>query len=227
METLRERLVRPALLFEPSDANQETEDTGSFFGSVKVASPDETWPTCDGRPMTPLLQLNLGEIVFRPPGSEDVRMLTLFVDTQGYPEDDTNGTTWEVRAYPSLSNLVPLLAPESDFAVEPLPLGPPALIEDYPCFDDLEEEIDDDLWDAFQEQHETIPGVKLGGWPSLIQSEIFWAPFNKHPAKPQYVLQVDSLPEANWKWGHDGCAYIGRGTNKGHQHTWALDWQCL
>ena len=175
----------------------------------------------------PLLQLNLDELVFRPPGSEDIRLLTLFVDSKTYPEDDTNGSTWQVRTYSSTSKLVPLSAPTVDFKVRALPLGPPALVEDYPCFEDLEEEVEDRLWEVFKEQHETANGIKLGGWPSLIQSEIFWVPQGKHPAKPQYVLQIDSMPEAGWHWGHGGCAYIGRGTKKGHQDEWTLDWQCL
>mgnify|MGYP000453965509 CR=1 FL=1 len=91
----------------------------------------------------------------------------------------------------------------------------------------LEEGMEDELWDAFSEQHPTARGVKLGGWPSLVQSEIYWAPQNEHPADPKYVLQIDSLKEARWQWGQDGCAYLGRGTAKGRQNEWAFEWQCL
>src|SRR5829696_4376411 len=33
-------------------------------------------------------------------------------------------------------------------------------------------------------------GTKLGGWPSPIQAELTWAPFNEHPAEPQLCIQV-------------------------------------
>lgn len=225
LEYLREQLVRPAILFEPGGSDQSS--VGSFFGKVEVGARDETWPVHDGRPMIGLLQLNLDELVYRPPGTEDVRLLTFFVDSQGYPENTPNGQGWLIRTYKSLSALTPIKAPDVDFGVVSVPLGPPALVEDYPCFDDLEEDIDDDLWDLFQDSYPTVPGVKLGGWPSLIQSEIFWAPFNRHPAEPQYVMQIDSLKEAKWQWGHDGCAYIGRGTSLGHKNDWTFDWQCF
>jgi hypothetical protein len=176
--------------------------------------------------MTPLLQLNLADLVFRPPGTGDIRFLTLFLDAEKYPQDGTHGTTWELRTYSSLAKLVPLHSPAIKFELKPMQLGPPALVEDFPCFEDLEKEVDDDVWDRFREQHPTLEGIKLGGWPSLVQSEISWAPFGRHPAQPEYVLQVDS-PEVGWQWGPGGCAYIGRGTSKGHRKEWFLEWQCL
>ena len=70
-------------------------------------------------------------------------------------------------------------------------------------------------------------GFKIGGWPSLIQSEVFWAPWNRHPANPTYVFQIDSNEKAGWSWGHNGVGYIGRGTAPGYQDDWFLSWQSL
>ena len=223
IEALRERVMRPAVLYEPSIESSK-ELLGSYFGAVKVGLPEEDWPQYGGRPMLGILQLNLEDLVYRPPGTEDIRLLTLFVDSESCPESEGS---WLVRTYKILSKLKALDAPNLEAEIRQVSLGPPALIEDYPCFEDLEEDMEDELWDAFSEQHPTARGVKLGGWPSLVQSEIYWAPQNEHPADPKYVLQIDSRKEARWQWGQDGCAYLGRGTAKGRQNEWAFEWQCL
>lgn len=215
--------MRPAVLFEPSLESQD-DFLGSFFGVVKAALPDERWPEYQGNPMLAILQLNLEGLAYRPPGTEDIRFLTLFVDSESYPESEGS---WLLRTYKTVSKLMFLQAPACESEIRQVSLGPPVLIEDYPCFEDLEEDVEDELWDAFSEKYHTARGVKLGGWPSLIQSEIYWAPRNEHPARPKYVLQIDSLEEARWQWGHDGCAYLGRGTAKGRQNEWAFEWQCL
>lgn len=223
IEGLRERLMRPAVLYEPS-VEPSSELLGSYFGSVKVGLPEEAWPEYEQRPMLGVLQLNLEDLVYRPPGTEDIRFLTLFIDTESYPD---NEGSWVLRTYKTSSKLKSLDGPNHELKAHKVSLGPPALIEDYPCFEDLEEEVEDELWDTFSEKYPTARGVKLGGWPSLVQSEISWAPLNRHPAEPRYVFQVDSLQEARWQWGHDGCAYLGRGTTKGRQNEWVFEWQCL
>jgi hypothetical protein len=59
--------------------------------------------------------------------------------------------------------------------------------------------------------------INLGGWPTLIQSEISWG--KKHPAAPEYVFQINTTQKGNWMWGDNGTA-------KGRRDEWALDWQC-
>ena len=68
-------------------------------------------------------------------------------------------------------------------------------------------------------------GCKVGGWPTLIQSEIYWAPWNRHPAKPEYVLQIDSDEKTGITWGDASALYVGRGT--ADPSAWALEWQCM
>lgn len=88
---------------------------------------------------------------------------------------------------------------------------------------DLPEEIEDEYEDLFVNRE----GLKLGGWPSLVQSEIFWAPSKGHTAEPEFVFQVDSTDKGGWHWGHGGVAHFGRGTRPGYRDTWAFEWQCL
>ena len=69
-------------------------------------------------------------------------------------------------------------------------------------------------------------GFKVGGWPYRVQGEIFWAPWNRHPANPSFVMQIDSILERGLQWGDQGVLYIGRG-DFAHRDQWALEWQCL
>ena len=105
-------------------------------------------------------------------------------------------------------------------------MKPRAIEADYPVLDDLPcalpREIEDDYYDRFP----NVSGVKLGGWPTLIQSEIFWAPWNRHPHSPEYVFQIDSVEKGNWFWGDAGVGYFGRGTADGHENDWSIAWQC-
>jgi hypothetical protein len=71
---------------------------------------------------------------------------------------------------------------------------------DFPCWEDVPVDLPEDMSDRYDELYHNVRGLKLGGWPTLIQSEIFWAPWNKHPASPEYVFQVDSSVKAGWSW---------------------------
>ncbi len=106
-----------------------------------------------------------------------------------------------------------------------MPLRATALAADFPCWEDLPIDLPDDLVATYADRFENAPGFKLGGWPSLIQSEIAWAPYNRHPASPEYVFQLDSTARGNWTWGDNGTGYFGRGTAPGKEDEWALTWQ--
>ena len=140
--------------------------------------------------------------------------------------DAPNGEGWCLRAYPSLAALVPLAQPDTGSVIKSFPMRAQVIERDYPCWEDvpiqLPSQIEDNYYDLFQ----NAGGFKLGGWPSLVQSEIFWAPWNKHPAAPEYVFQIDTTEKGNWMWGDNGVGYFGRGTAPGRENEWALEWQC-
>lgn len=101
----------------------------------------------------------------------------------------------------------------------------PRLIEtDYPCREDVAFEIPESLGDAYYDLCANTDGFKLGGWPSLIQSEIFWGA--DQLTRPEYVFQIDSDPKASWAWGDSGVGYFGRGTTEAKRDEWSLEWQC-
>lgn len=219
-------LQRRAIVLDLGGFRPPEDPRVSWFGRVNLAAPGETWPENAGKPMLPLAQINLAELPFRPPRLDDLAFITVFVDPDDYPNDDPNGKRWCLRAYPSLDGLVPLPRPAAKFAIKALPMKPRIVETDFPCHDDVNIELDEDVDEAYYDIFENIDGFKLGGWPSLIQSEIFWAPHNAHPAAPEYVFQIDSTEKGQWAWGDSGVGYFGRGTAPGRENEWTFEWQC-
>lgn len=226
IDEIRERLGRRAIVLELDDSGPPEHPGASWFGRVNLGEPGERWPRSNGRPMLPLCQINLWDMPFRPPRLDDVAFLTVFVDATDLPLDTPNGEGWCLRAYRDAGSLVPLEAPGGSRLV-PFPLRPRVIERDFPKHEDvpvelLPEPVDKRYYDLF----ETAEGLKLGGWPTLIQAEIFWAPWNQHPADPEYVFQIDSTDKGNWWWGDQGVGYFGRGTAAGTTDEWTLSWQC-
>lgn len=131
-----------------------------------------------------------------------------------------------IRTYENISELVPLEQTETGSWLKPYPMKPRIVEEDYPCWEDLPVECPDEIDNDYYELFENVGGLKFGGRPSLVQSQIFWAPWNKHDAEPDYVFQIDTTEKGNWMWGDNGVGYFGRGTAKGKEQDWALVWQC-
>lgn len=228
IELFREKIKRRAVVMEIGGFRPTDDPKASWFGRVAFGYPSELWPeTVDNRPMVPLAQINTTELPFRPHRLDDVEFLTVFIDPDNPGRWDEK-EMWCLRTYPSLNRLVPLTSPVgNDFRVKAFQMRPTVIEEDYPVYDDIAEQIPEGLGDSYIDDFDNTSGFKLGGWPTLIQSEIFWAPFNKHPAKPEFVFQIDSTTKGNWSWGDRGVGYFGRGTAEGHRDEWALTWQCF
>jgi hypothetical protein len=204
-------------------------DSGrSTLGAVHVIGVDEDWPG-GSSPMAPLLQLNIAELPVTPGLLRDLAYVCFYLPPDDLPNSSPNGEGWEVRAYRPGERLraveaAPILAP-----FEPEGLRFESII-DYPDWDDasavLERAGIDQDSDWYQEYFPGAKdGIKVGGWPALIQSEIYWAPWNRHPANPQFVLQLDSVPELDIQWGDRGVLYLGRG-DENNRDVWAFEWQC-
>lgn len=227
-EEFRTRIVRRAVQMEIGGFRPPEAPTASWFGRVLLAGPGESWPTApNGKPLHALCQINLTELPFRPPRLEDLAFLTVFIaGDDDLPDDSPNGSDWCLRAYRTLEELVPLSTVPTSSAIQSFPMRPSVVEADYPCWDDVPCDVPEEMHDGYFDLFDTTPGLKLGGWPSLIQSEIYWAPFNKHPIAPEYVFQIDSTEKGNWMWGDAGVGYFGRGTAPGRTDEWALAWQC-
>ncbi|HEX7239880.1 MAG TPA: DUF1963 domain-containing protein [Longimicrobiaceae bacterium] len=220
-DTLRRRAIRMQVGgFRPPDS-----PSASWFGRASLALPGESWPTTEGRAMHALCQINTTELPFRPAGLEDVELVTVFVGPSELPDDTPNGVSWCLRAYPRLDALVPLAAAATGSPIRAFPMSPEVVENDFPCMDDVAIPLPAGVEDRYEELFPNTGGIKLGGWPTLVQGEVDWGR-RASPDAPRYVFQVDSVEKAGWSWGDMGVGYFGRGTAPGRAGEWALSWQC-
>jgi uncharacterized protein YwqG len=212
---------RPASVARVARGRPEPVDVESTIGGVHLGLPGEAWPLDDaGEPMAGLAQLNLAAAPWRPPQLEGIAAVTIFVarddDTFAVPAGPS-GDGWLLRAYPSLDGLVHLAVPRGGNAGRPRRLSWEA-VQDLPAYDDLVNLVDADLLERLLDGREVedaiggpTSGTKLGGWPSLIQSEIEWSDASGGPARePVFCLQVDSSEEATLNLWDGGVLYVGR-----------------
>lgn len=188
MEELKERLTRPALLWERSSAPYSSDELPSLFGGVSIASVDESWPEDSEGPFCPLLQLNLESIPYRPPGLEGVTVITLFFST---------ADRWCLRTYTHTSELVPISHPNQPDREQSSVLAYPQLVDDYPCSLDLDCQLESDLCEAFSRRYAPLQGIKLGGWPV-------------GPIKGRPILQLDQLSFHDPSWSNGTQVYFYR-----------------
>ena len=220
-------LRRRAIVLEIGGFRPPTDPLASWFGRVTVRRPGEEWPTAGGAPMHALCQINLTELPFRPPRLDDIAMIALFIGPRELPIDSPNGDRWCLRTYRDLTEVNVVEPLETNSGIRAFPMRPKVVEDDFPCWEDIPIELPADVSNRYHDLFQNVPGLKLGGWPTLIQSEIFSSPLDEHPAGPEYVFQVDSSDKAGWSWGHDGVGYFGRGTAPGKEDEWTLEWQCL
>lgn len=226
LDLWKQRLARKASRMVRSQARPPSDPATSWFGRVTLCEPGEEWPQWQGRAMWPLLQIVTRELPFCPDVIDDLALIRVYVAPSFYDADTDGGEGWVVRASPTLAGLTPVADKPHDSTIKPFH-GRWELIEtDYPKHDDLPPELPDLLRESYYDLGlENQDGIKVGGWPTNIQSDICWAPMNRHPCRPAYAFQIDSDSKAGWFWGDSGVDYFGRGTGE-HRDKWAMAWQC-
>lgn len=226
LDDWKTRLARPAsLMVLDVFAHHETIGA-SWFGRVTLQKPGESWPQSDGRPMWPLCQIIVDELPFVPDSLRDLALVRIYVDPDFHHCNTDSGEGWCVRVSHSLDGMIETQPPDHGSNIKPRRARWQLIDEDYPCSEDLPDDFPDELVEIWMDCCPTSDGTKLGGWPQLIQSEISWFPGNKHPANPEYAIQIDSSEKCGWQWGDAGVGYFGRGTGE-HRDIWAMEWQCM
>jgi hypothetical protein len=162
---------------------------------------------------------------FVPPSLDDVSLVTVFISSVSLPIDTENGDGWRLRSYSTFEGLVEIKAPGHDRLIRPFPVRWELIEADYPSYEDIPCRLPAEILENYANLFPNHYSSKVGGWPYLIQSEIYWAPDNNHPANPEYAFQIGSEEKAHWQWGDSGIGYFGRGTDEARE-IWALSWQC-
>ena len=216
------KITKPATIFEVGGFKPDDNMLSSWFGKVLVSAQDENWPLSNNEPMIPLCQLNLSDLPFKPTILDDIDFITLFIDPENIPSnDEPNGNGWCLRAYKNNDNLVPLQKPDFHSEVKAFQLKPKFVENDFPCYEDSPVEIPEKYEDEYDELFPNIEGIKIGGWPTLIQGEIFWPDAVDESCTPEFVFQINSIEKAHWQWGDGGVGYFARAKD-----DWFFSWQC-
>ncbi len=215
------RISRPSTLFKVGGFRPSNDIKSSWFGKVLLSKEGEEWPSIDGNLMTPLCQINLSNIPHKPDIIKDINFICVFVDEEKVLSDPESNAVL-IRSYENLDDLIPLEQREYSTSIKPFQLEPYLEEHDYPCWDDCPISIPNDFEDNYETLFENKSGIKIGGWPSLVQGEIFWTPFNKNSEDVHFVFQIDSIEKANWNWGDGGLGYFGKDIKTGN---WIFTWQ--
>jgi len=225
-ESFQAAISRDAVVMEVGGFRPPNDQhPSSWFGKVTHCAEGEKWPSWNGAPLMPLAQVRIDELPFIPEQLKSYCLVTVFISRDYLPTDTENGDGWLVRTYEDLEKLVPMEAPREEGWIKSIAMRPGKIVQDFPCWEDLEEPLDeirDDFGEDYEDLFKNLDGFKFGGWPTLIQSEIYWYSLNNSPSEPQYLFQIDSEPKANWSWDHYGVGYFGLGKDK----KWFLAWQC-
>jgi Domain of unknown function (DUF1963) len=231
-------LARPASLGQIGGFRPPDDAVTSSAGNVTVARPDEGWPLSSGNPMLALLQVIVAELPVVPEQLRDVAALTLFIGPFALPVDEPNGANWCLRTYRTLDELASLQPPPPTRADDPkLAKGEPTTyrpfpvrwreVTDWPSFDSVLLDCQE-AWDEAQRKEgpatKTHDGLKVGGWPSPVQSDVSWWEGDERLDDADFVLQVDSDEKTGFQVGDRGVLYIGRRRSTG---TWHCSWQSM
>ncbi|MGD1915298.1 MAG: hypothetical protein ACFCBV_03815 [Phycisphaerales bacterium] len=238
-ETVLNEWGRLASILRPDLSGQARID-GSWIGKVTLSLPGETWPTCEQRPLAPIFQLRLDEAPFVPDSLKDIACVTFFAECAGEELDpefalpggaeakldelDPEQAGWCLRAYKDVASLVEIEQAQVAWPFKSAPgswthveLDPPS------GFEFGEDEVPESVAVAFEESK--LKGVRLGGWPSIIQDQLPWGPRQpplpdwegrpiawKPPAfLPEYAFELTWIQELDLSFGDVGSVYFGRG----------------
>jgi hypothetical protein len=230
-------LSRPASLAQVGGFRPPDDPLTSWAAKVTVARADEDWPLSDGDPMLALLQVVVGELPVVPDPLRDIAALTLFVGPFALPVAEPNGANWCLRAYATLDELAPLDTPTPARAgnpklanheltrYRPFPVRWHA-VTDWPSYDSVPPEYQE-AWDQAEgDETATVnhDGLKVGGWPSTVQSDVEWWESDERLDDVDFVLQVDSDEKTGFQVGYGGILYVGRRRGSG---TWHCSWQSM
>jgi hypothetical protein len=184
--------------------------------------------------MLGLVQIRVDELPVAIDQLRDVALLALFVGPRVLPVDEPNGVHWCLRSYSTLEQLVDLAPPTPARADDPkarkgehATYRPFPLrwreVADLPTRDSIPPSRRDEWEAATRDAHDACHrGLKVGGWPVTVQSDVVWREGRDVLDDVEFVLQVDSEPKIGFTVGYAGVLYVGRRPTAG---TWHCSWQ--
>jgi hypothetical protein len=188
----------------------------SYWGHVNLLGADEEWPSVDGAPLVPLVQLDCRGLAPLPHFLQGVAFLTMFSRPDPWERNDL-----VIRTYQTNDALRPIEPPVASIFAKPefLAVGPAET-----CFPDrndlppglrvfLEDEFPESLvWKEWGHRYSS----RIGGWPAWLQESRVYS-------YGELALQLDCLDvpalhggdsavhyffrdEAGWTWASESLS---------------------
>ena len=217
--------ARKASILQVGGFRPTLDPTASNFGLAALGLPGEAWPTWESKPLLFVCQMNLTTAPAVPDLLVDIRLLTFFISPDLGDLSRENGSEWRLRTYGSLEGLVRIPAPADAPKVKKGFECRWEECEDHPNYDDPEIVTPAGSRRPKGEM-DNVARTKVGGYATTIQSEPWWG-HTHHDSDPRFCLQINSEEKAGLIFGDGGCVYLARGTARGSESRWFLDWQCF
>jgi hypothetical protein len=186
-----EALRKDCLLATQIEYKKDNPILTSMTGGTFWGEKDETWPYFDSKPLVPILSILTSDLPNKINHFDNIRLINVFAYEDGAPIDEQEGSV-VIRTYSDLKNLKPLLKPES--MIKPCFKIKWKKATDYPNGYQLEQSLNEEDYKLYLDNNEQLTekfpnhsGIKIGGWPYLVQ-EIHFLKFDC----PEYVFQFDS-----------------------------------
>ena len=227
--------AKPVIIANVKKQTQEMSTISSGYGGVFWGTSNEGWPIYDGRFMVAALSIRVDELPSVPDHLEGIALLNIFIDHSEHPEED--GATI-IRTYPSLDGLQPIDIPTKEIAdfhsiawkaTTDYPDG--TMLEYKLLWDEIKKDFDDherrraiegQYWAQFEEHHDEIQqsfpnhsGLKIGGWPTMIQVSPIAFLADEDPG---YLAQLDST--VIYSFYDDGIGYLMKWDGKFVMSGW-------
>ena len=172
--------------------------------------PGEAVPRLNGELLFPLLSIHAPELPFVPPFLRGFEYWTVFVEPDAWEQTLEEGSL-VIRRYPSARTLQPLreLADEDEWPVWDLAFTE---VQDHPSWQALRRVLaergdvatNDAELQLLAKRFRCHSGLKLGGYPHLIQETAFL-----QTLEPDFQIQVD-VSDA-YRYGDSGIGYLYSG----------------
>lgn len=203
-------------------ARERDDEAGRLcsHGAVPLGRVDEDWPTKGDRPLFPILTIGIVELPFVPEFLAGAAYWAFFIEPDEYSHATDDGSL-VVRRYKSVDGLQPLTEP-ADVAHD----GPELVFEevvDYPCRSALRAHIAEDAAVSASLDPESVReipeefrchgGIKLAGYPALVQETVFLQTLD-----PDHAIQLDATDV--YMYADTGIGYLPRNLDYAH-------WECM
>jgi len=196
VKTLLPALRKPTLRMKKRKrARPDLSQAGSFWSHVNVLGVHEEWPTFQGEPLYPILQINCADVTLADNPLAGFSVVTLFSVAGDILHN--LGEDIVVRAYRREDKIVLTEPPCEPLEVpRPLAMGKPIL--SYPDENDMPPGFRvylEESGDQEQVLHRDEKlNSRLGGWPGWLQD-------GRVSEYDKFAFQVDSLDVEGWDCG--------------------------